>query len=340
VQRILIIVLVLAAVAGAYLWFAHDDAVDTPELDPGAGPATAGKDKEKEGGTLKRATAKGPVPEVERKDIQGECRLLMLARGRSTWTATLENSFKRMRTMQYRTWYHVGVQGSEIGGPFAGEGRGLSELKQKPTAEFLRDHDIQVLVVDEIDPNAYPDLFWTVAAERIKSGAMGLYFRPGIPMTDDGQALSVHPALTHPTFSELLPIAKAREITGSPVPGVFTVRQQFAITPAGLTHPAMRLVEPEEASQAVWTAAGMGEGKLGTKFAYPVEELKPGALRLLDVETGVGLPAIVASGGPERVLWMGTNELGDRQTHFKLEKNRIQTTLLNHWWVWLMGQAE
>lgn len=336
VQRSLVLLLVLAVGVGAWFLFFSGPGGDPTEDLPGPDGRV---DEAEPDPALRHAPRTGPPPPMVEHQIEGSGRLLMIARLRSTWNATLEVGFQRIRNLSYRTWYSIGPQHQP--GPHAGPGRGLAELRKQPTAEFLRDHDIQALFVDEVDPNAYPSLFWSVVADRVRSGAMGLYVRPGFPMDDAGQALSAHPALSHPTLKLLLPIERAATLAGqAPLPGLFTEQQPFRVTAAGHAHPATQLVADEDASREYWRGASEGEGRLGTKFCYPVLELKEGAVTLVALEAGAaGIPAVVVSGGPERVLWMGNTDFGDRKTHFTREKSTVQYTLINHWCTWLTGQT-
>ena len=339
-QRSVSVLLLLAVVVvAAFFVFKRDESTeDEPGLEPTNGGTTTPSD-DGGGSGLKRATGKiGPAPPLEPRQLGGgEGRLLMIGRTRATWTATLEITFHEIRNLKYRTWYMFDPKTQGVGGEFAGKGRGLSELLARPTASYLEGNDILVLVLDQVDPNVFPDTFWSTVAERVNSGRMGLYFRPGPPMDDANKMLSAHPALSHPGLGALLPVEKAMAIEGNPVPGVFATQQPLGVTPEGLQHPATRLTEEEEHSRVYWARASQGEGAVGTKFVYPVTDLKAGAKVLVNVEAAVSTPGIVVGGGPGRVLWMGMNDFGGRKTHFTLDKNRFQKAVLNRCWLWLMG---
>jgi hypothetical protein len=335
VQRTVVVVLVLAAAVAAWFVFGGTDP-EPEDVTPTTGPETPAETPgEDEGAGLAGAQPAGPPVEPYAPILSRGGRALMIAHIRSTWTATVELSLQRIRELQYRIWYTAG----QTGEPMTVPGRGLSELLAKPTAEYLRDHDIQLLVVDQIDPNGFPELFWNVVAERVRDGRMGLYFRPDIPLDGAGQMLSVHPALTHPTLKTLLPVEEASVLEGTPVPGTFKQQAPFRITTAGAEHPATRMVDDPLQSRALWDRAGTGEGAIGTFFCYPVMQVREGAQVLVNVDAGAAtIPAVVASAPPLRVIWMGNANFGDRFTHYAHEKNIFQTTMLNRWWLFLMGQ--
>ncbi len=332
--RIAIIGILLAV--GVAVWLLISGSPSTPDADL---PTPGNTDTTPTDGTTTLKTSGGTdLPEMREYQFLGEARALMIARMRTTWTATIESSFDNLEKLQYRTWYMVSSDTGTVGPAFAGAGRGLPELKRAPTGEYLHENDIQVLVFDEVDPNRLPVSFWNVVADRVNSGKMGLYFRPGLPFDDKNQALTSHQALTHPVMKQLIPIETAVEIKGSPTPGVFKEKQLLKPTEAGYEHPATALVSVERGSRSIWMEAGTGEGAIGTRFCYPVQEVKSDAVVLIQAEAGVSIPAVVVSTGARRVLWMGNTDFGDRKTHFHRERNAVQLTLLNHWWVWLSGQ--
>lgn len=302
--------------------------------DPGAAPPVETPDP----GTL--SVRPGEIPDLVEYELQSPARLLMIARLRSTWTATVELTLDGIKKLDYRTWYMVSTEPGGPAGGFAGGGRGLPELTRAPTADFLRDNEIEALVFDEVDPNLFAVDFWEAVAERVRTGRMGLYFRPGVPFDEQNRIQTSHPALAHPVLKELLPVKSALDIKGSPVPGVFSDKQLLKPTEAGYKHPATELIPVEQGSLDIWERATTGQGALGSKFCYPVQEIKSDAVVLINLEAGVEIPAVIVStGGKARVLWMGNTDFGDRQTHFVREKNVIQKTLLNHWCVWLVGQS-
>jgi hypothetical protein len=339
VPRIAIAALVIALGVAAWYSFGSDDPpTESEELSPGPSDTTPPAPTNNAGATLK-APPPSEIPEMTLLELEDGARLLMIARIRETWTATIEQTLHRMSNLDYRIWYTVSNAGGGAGGPGAGEGRGLPELKQPPTADYLESNDIQALVFDEADPNEFPLAFWNAVAERVRSGQMGLYVRPGVPFDARGQTRAVHPMLEHPVLKDLLPVASAYEIKGNPLPGNFPEKQPLAPTDAGFKHPATRLVPVEQGSRNVWHAAGVGEGSIGSQFCYPAKDLQSGAVVLLNMQAGVDLPAVIVSGAPTRVLWMGNIDFGDRKTHFNRDKDAVQRTLLNHWWVWLLGQS-
>ena len=146
--------------------------------------------------------------------------------------------------------------------------------------------------------------------------------------------------LSHPVLKELLPVTKAAQLTGTPLPGVFAKAQPLAVTSLGTQHPATRLITVPEVSARVWSDATQGDGALATKFCYPVQDVKSDWQVLVNCEAAATLPAIIATlpGARQRVYWMGNVDFS-RRAHYVREKDKIQKLLVNHALVWLTGQA-
>lgn len=339
-QRILIFLVLIAAGVGIWFLATNDDPVDPGDVPsqtptPEDGPRNPSDDETR----LERATSPvGPDAEAELLALERPARVLFIGKHQGSWPMLVIGALQQFRDLDYRTWFTSDIKTQQ---PVAGDGRGMAALTDTPTGAYLDDQDVDALFLDVVDPNAFPKSFWDVVKNRVSSGRMGLYMRPAYLVGEGGVALSQHPALSHPTLSGLLPIASGASIEGSPLPGVFPKGVSLAITASGKKHPATRLVENDIASGNLWQAATSGEGALSTKFCYPVIDLAPGAQVLVEAEAATTLPAIVATPdgeGRPRVLWMGNADFGQR-AYFVRGKDEFQKLLVNHWIVWLVGQA-
>ena len=242
-QRALIVIVVLAVVAGGVLF--ATGAFDKPSEDGGTQGTKPTPDKpppsngdDGEGGELKGAGGVDkPIQPPAHKSLAGQASVLLVARLPDSWNTLLVNVFKKTANLEYRTWYTDGPQGEDTTGGRAGDGRGLSELKERPTAAWLKDNDVKALYVDRIDPALFPEDFWTTVADRVERGVMGLYFRPGYPTGAKGEVMTKHPVFDHEPLMALLPVAKADELKGTPTPGIFAKGVPFAPTAEGGSHP-------------------------------------------------------------------------------------------------------
>jgi hypothetical protein len=342
-KPIAILLVLLALGAGA--WFAFDPlgTSSEPEDLPTQGdPTSSGK----KGGTtsLKGTDTVGPIVEAESAVLKTPTAILLVGHNNDPWTATLLGTFKTMKDLSYASWFlQLPAPGAEVmAGPGPGDFRGLPGLEERPTAAYLEEHDIRAIFLDTLDPDALGKAFWDAAAQRIRSGRMGLYVRPNFPKSvDPNQAPPAQsPALTHPILRDLLPIEKALEIKGTPPAGTYgTTPQELRVTDEGLTHPATRLVADTRSSLNAWNAASSGEAAIGSVFVYPVESPRTGPQVLVDMENS-DYPAIIVSGtDPLRVLWMGNGDFGHK-SHFSREKASFQSILITNWVVWLTGQAD
>lgn len=342
-QRILIVLLVLAAAYGIYAYAMYqpsdEPVVETGGTDPR--PDEPEDDTGSKGTTLAGAgnrVADDAKPEV--LQLERPASALLIAKHQGTWPLLVISSLQYVRNLEYRTWFLDDIRERK---PTAGDGRGMAPLTAAPTGQYLETHDVAALFLDVVDPNALPASFWAVVKERVESGRMGLFFRPSYLTGDGGVGVSQHPALTHPVLGKLLPVQRAALIEGSPLPGVFPEQRTLAVTELGKRHPATRFVRNEKASGNIWALATDGsEGSFGTKFCYPVLETAPGAEVLVEAEASTSIPAVIATRHGEnrpRVLWMGNTDFGHR-THYVRARDDLQKMLVNHWIVWLLGQVK
>ncbi len=339
-QRIAILILILAVAGGVFFVVSQDESGPGPDLnaDDGTSPKKGG---DTDGGMGPKAKAGGPRPSPEpvHLTLRSPASALLIGKWEGTWNKLLLMECDRLRSLNYSSWFMHSVGGK--GGEHAGEARGMSELKSKPTADYLKDEDVRVLILDLFDPNAFSAEFWAAVQSRVTSGRMGLLVRPGIPATFEGGALTEHPMLSHPVVKELLPVTRAAQLTGQPVPGVFGKPVAMEPTDEGRRHPASRLIADPDVSAEAWAAAGEGDGALRSQFCYPVQDIRPGAQALVNLKAATSLPMLIATApsATERVLWMGNIDFSTR-THFVRSKDAIQKTLVNHWLVWLAGQTQ
>ncbi len=334
-QRIALLILILA-VAGGVWYVIQQDESGTTNLpsDPAAKAAEA--DGQTPG--LDRGTkAAMPAPDPVMQRLKSPARLLLLGQMRGTWNMTMLMVCASTRGLSYRSWFLHDLKG---GDGTAGDGRGMTALTEKPTAAYLEDEDVQVLMLDVLDPNAYGMDFWKVVRKRVQSGRMGLLVHPGYPVLVGEGAVSEHPMLSHPILKTLLPVTRAALLEGTPVPGTFPAPQGMSPTSEGTRHPASRLVGVPDVSLRAWAKATSGKGALSTQFCYPVEEIRDTAQTLVTCDAVTSIPMLVATipGAQARVLWMGNVDFSS-ETHKVRAKDAIQKILVNHWIVWLAGQS-
>ena len=338
-QRILIVLLLLAAAVGVYVFVTHqpsDEPTVEPVEDDTSGNATTEPDKGLKG-------AKGRVgadAKAEIIQLDSPARALFIGKHQGSWPMLVVSVMQYLRDLEYRTWFVDDVATRK---GVAGDGRGMAALTDAPTGQYLLDHDVEALFLDAFDPNALPTSFWEVVRDRVTSGRMGLYFRPTYLVGDGGVGVTQHPALTHPILGALLPVKRAAQIEGSPLPGVYPEPRPLAVTALGKRHPATRFVRNETASGNVWAGAtDGGDGSFMTKFCYPVLEPTPGAQVLVEAEAATSVPALIATphlANRPRVLWMGNTDFGQR-TYFVQARDAVQKLLVNHWIIWLLGRVE
>ena len=343
-KPIVSLLLVIGIAVGA--WFlidrmSDDSNGDVPTVDDG------GTQKKKdEGGdtSLTGVSTDATLIVPESAKLKTEAAAVLVGHNNDQWTASILQAMQSMKDLKYASWFYELTPrgGLDAPGPGPGEFRGLPGLESRPDANYLEDNDIRVLFLDTLDPNLLGTKFWDVVAQRVRSGRMGLYVRPNFPkgMTRNDAAPTVHPVLTHPVVKDLIPVTKAKELRGTPLPGSYGQNLQTLVaTDAGVTHPATRLVPDAEASRNIWNAAKMGKGAISTVFVYPVETPRTGEQILIDMDNG-DFPAVIVAKSPDmRVLWMGNGDFST-DLHFEREKAKFQYMLLTHWITWLVGQAD
>jgi hypothetical protein len=343
-QRIVLLIVILAVIGGVYMLLSQPD-------DSGGGTDPLAENGDvAEGGTAKKndpaaLSGSGTDPDEVLVPQMGllrkPARVLMVAQRADGWNTFLSDSLKRLQDLSFVTWHLASVTPEGIGAAGPGDSLGLDALKAPPTGDYLEREDIHALIWDTADPNTLPASFWKVVAERVNSGRMGLYIRPGTPPAPAGSSVMPpqHPALTHPVLKDLLPVARASLIQGSPLPGIYSTAQPLVVTPEGSKHVATRLVKNTAASLKTWAQTGEGAGAFATRFCYPVQEMKAGAKALVNLQAATALPAIIVSGAQNaRVLWMGNIDFG-REAYYVRSKDAVLRFLTNGWLLWLVGQA-
>lgn len=336
-QRIFILLFLIAV--GVGLFFLIQDDGDNGTGDLPDDPATTGGTSDEAAGLEVASGNVGPDALPELRKLEGTARVLLIGKHEGTWPMLMISALQQVLGLEYRTWFVEGIQ--ERKGK-AGDGRGMAELKAAPDAQYLLDHDVQAIFLDTVDPNAFPEGFWKVVADRVNSGQTGLFVRPSYLVGAGNEGVSEHPMLTHPILKALLPIERAALLQGTPAPGIFAEPQPLTVTQEGKEHPATRLVNNDIASGKAWARTATGKGAFGTKFCYPVLELKPGMQTLVEASAATPVPAIVATpdgAGKPRVLWMGNADFGQDAYHV-MSKDTILKTLVNHWAYWLSGQTQ
>jgi hypothetical protein len=137
-------------------------------------------------------------------------------------------------------------------------------------------------------------------------------------------------------------VRTAKPLAGQPVPGTFTGHAPFLVTEEGRRHPATRLVPWPGWSRRIWDSMRSIPTPWGTPFAYPVDEIAPGAEVLLRAEPEHGEPWPVAVAGPAaggRVLWFGAADLGDGKAYGRPLVVADWQVLVRNWIAWLGGRV-
>ena len=280
-------------------------------------------------------------PELHVRKLEAAVNVLVLSKRPTSWSVFLQGAIEDSREVQYATWYTDSADAQDPDAPPGpGRNRGI-ELTAAPTAADLKRLDIEIVVLDAIDPNALPGDFWDLVAENVATGGMGLWVLPGWPIGAGGEAQTAHPVLSHPTLKPLLPVAAGEPLQGTPVPGTFSEGAKMALTDAGARHPATRFTPYPKWAYHFWGRRSEGEHAWKPKFCYPIKELAAGAVSLVDVmPTPVDRrPAIVVSDkGVGRVLWQGNFDFGHR-AYFSATATKPIGVLVNRILIWLSGRA-
>lgn len=280
-------------------------------------------------------------PPLEIRPLEVPVNVLVLCKRPTSWSVFLQGAIGDSREVKFATWY---TDSSDAKDPSAPPGPGRSrdlELSGLPTATDLERLDIEVVVLDAVDPNVLPIDFWEAVAESVATGGMGLWVMPGWPIGASGEAQTAHPVLSHPVLAPLLPIAETPPLQGTPVPGTFGDGAAMTLTDAGAKHPATRLTPYPKWAYHFWNQRAEGKHAWKPKFCYPVKSLKPGAVSLVDVmPTPVDRhPAIVVSADDVgRVLWQGNFDFG-HGSYFSATSTKPIGVLVNRIVIWLSGRA-
>ena len=324
---------------------------DTLVTSPKSSTESSGESAKENGGdntTLQgnNPTA-GPLEEPKLRRLLNDHRALLISRGPFPWIKLLEGQLGALKKMAFQTWYTDTLNALDPdAGPGSGPGRDLPALTEAPDENYLDEHNIDLLMVDAIDPHVIPDQFWEAVRTRVRDGKMGLWVHPGIPYaTNKGDAApAVHPMLEHAIVKELLPVAAAQEIKGTPVPGIVADSSKqprpFALTERGAKHPAVRFYDDPEKSKRLWERVSAGKHGWRVRFCYPVTKLADGAVSLVEVDTGTldDLPAmIVTDADIGRVFWLGTESMGWDALYESTSTGRMHV-LMSNWIAWLVGE--
>jgi hypothetical protein len=335
--RAIVILLVLGGIAAAYVLFtgALDDFGKEPvkiQDRPATGDETTGAEL---GG--RPAEAPGPKQTVPAMlAIAPPAKVLFLASSPHTFNALVLMSLDATKGVSYATWYTDRLD-AERAGPAAGPARGMSALEAAPTAAWLEQEEIRAVLADGLDPHALPTEFWTGVEDRVRRGVMGLSFHAFFPVGANNEWVTVHPALTHPIVSKLLPVERAAELRADPIPGLYPEGRPLLLTGEGRRHAASRILPDPDESASFWRLAAEGAHGWRTAFVYPVEKSKEGSRVLLEVSS-VGAeawPALIA-GKDDRVLWVGLEDFG-RQAYYNSDSHARMVIVINHWIAWLVG---
>lgn len=347
-KRTLLLVLLLLGGAAAGLYAAGLLPWGKP-TDP-EGPAGRRPDGQRpatEDGPGLRPSPAAPAREVPTEEpppqrllLQRPLKTLILVERVTSWPAFVASALREDPFHVYRC-YSADPVGPEPSLNSAGQ----EPLLEPPTAAWLGQQDIDVIVLAGMDPKHLEDAFWQTVAERVRARSLGLFVMPGFPPLKRGQSVTpaVHPIFEQPSLAALLPAAEPRRIEGSPVPGTFTspADAPFVVTDAGTEHPASRIVAFPEWSRRIWQVGASGPAPWGSLFVYPIAALREGAVRLVDVQPakGAALPMYVL--GPDaagRVLWFGASDFGEL-TYRDPRSVQRWSALLHNAVVFLAGRA-
>ncbi len=332
-KQVLVVAALFVATLAITLW-----ALGAFDASPGTGPEGASTPPTPPGPTgslpIVEPTEE-PLPEVP--TLEDPVRVLAVGTAPRSFTAWLYQLWDRVEGVRYQAWATSTADGIS---PVRAH-KDLPELTAAPTVESLA--DVDVLLLDDVDPASFPPAFWERVAERVKSGRLALLLLPGIT---NGRRMAEEPSLKPLMPVEALPVAAVDRFSDV-VAGVFAEERPFEATEEGRAHPASRLTSWSGWSRRIWEALGRGASRWGTKFCHPVGAIAPGAQVLLSVRLGADrvAPALVASGPADasggRVLWVGFFDLGDAairskgDAEFRERSYRCVRALAASWLAWL-----
>jgi hypothetical protein len=337
-MRIVILIGVLLAVtAGVLLLPGLLGGGESPSGEGGDRPPSG------DGPTLTRPedeTLQGTPPPVEQPEPQrlrlaGPMRVLLLADRPGSWNVFHAAALRTEPMIEVVAWVSDPRGGAQLGS--------APPLGSTPTAAWFEQQDFQLLVVAQLDPRALEPAFWEAVAGRVRAGSLGLWVQPGLPLPMPGSSEQpvMHPLLEQPALATVLPVASAKPIQGSPLPGVFAKNAPFAVTSTGEKHLASRMVYWPEWSRRIWQLGVSGAEPWGSMFCYPVETLKEGSVVLVEARPPTGSPIPVYVIGPPslgRVLWFGAQDFGHR-TYYDPKAGTQWQALLRNAAIWLAGRA-
>lgn len=347
-KRTLLLVLLLlgGAAAGLYAagllpWGKPAD----PE-GPGARRPDAPRPATEDGPGLRPSPA-GPAREVPTEEpppqrllLQRPLKTLILVERVTSWSAFIAGVLREEPLHVFRT-YSADPAGPEPSLNSAGQ----EPLVEPPTAAWLAQQDIDVIVLAGMHPARLEDAFWQAVAERVRARSLGLLAIPGWPPLKRGESVTpaVHPFFEQASLAGLLPVAEPRRIEGTPVPGTFQspADAPFLVTDAGTEHPASRIVAFPEWSRRLWQVGASGPAPWGSKFVYPIVKLREGAVTLVEVQPakGAALPMyVLGPDGAGRVLWFGASDFGEL-TYRDPRSVQRWSALLHNTMVFLAGRA-
>jgi hypothetical protein len=267
-------------------------------------------------------------PPLDAVPFPNRVRALALGNAPRSFTHWFFQAWEEDPRIEFQAWYPPGPA-SPREPPHSAS---LPALSAAPAADELE--DVQVLLIDDLDPGALAPAFWARVSERVRSGAMGLLLHPGVV---HGKAL-----VSHDAIRALLPV-EAKAVEGAStgvVAGVFPEEHAFAVTEEGTKHFLTRLVRWPSWSVKKWQRLTAGEKPWGTKFVHPAGALAPGAVALLTVKghRGEPEPAVVASDPARgRVLWLGLHDLGEAAYRDGNRSYGTLRALTRAWLSWLAG---
>jgi len=227
--------------------------------------------------------------------------------------------------VEWQAWYGSAPEGTVT------HAEGVPALEGTPTVATL--DGLDVLAVAGLDPKRFPAAFWEGVAERVRTGRLGLLLVP------DDQTAKALGNLAE--LRSVLPFTSVRALEpvspGGPLAGVFDAPRPFVLTEEGGSHPTARIVHYPKWNRRWWTNLTEGASPAwATKMCPLVEGVAKDAVVVTRLATGAQpIPAIVASGGTARVLWIGGfMDVVDKA--YKDSASVVAMRALMHQWVnWL-----